>query len=80
MILRSVRKATVNRHWATWAESKRFFAILDRREPPPNAVNRHAVVVGLWWVQRVPDRLRGRYSLSPNALAEVTRSLVGHRW
>jgi hypothetical protein len=28
----------------------------DRRGPPPNARNRQAVVVGLWWTQWVPDR------------------------
>jgi hypothetical protein len=27
----------------------------DRRKPPPNAVNRHAVVVGLWWARWIPD-------------------------
>jgi hypothetical protein len=25
--------------------------VTGRREPPPNAVDRHAVVVGLWWAQ-----------------------------
>jgi hypothetical protein len=29
----------------------RFSEVADRREPPPNAVKRHAVVVGLWWTQ-----------------------------
>jgi hypothetical protein len=56
MIFRSVPKPTVHRHRAPWAESKRVLEITDRREPPLDAVNRHAVVVGLWWAQRVPER------------------------
>jgi hypothetical protein len=56
MIFRSVPKPTVNRHRARWAVSKRFLEDTDPREPPPNAVNRHAVVVALWWAQRVPER------------------------
>src|SRR5215211_2116801 len=56
MIFRSVPKPTVNRHRAPWAESKRFLEVTDLREPPGNAKSRHAVVVGLWWAQRVPER------------------------
>jgi hypothetical protein len=49
MIFRSVRDPTVTRHRARRAVSKRFLEVTARREPPPNAVSRHAVVVGLWW-------------------------------
>ncbi len=56
MIFRFVPKPTVNRHRAPWAESKRFLEVTDRRDPPVNAVGRHAVVVGLWWAKRVPER------------------------
>jgi hypothetical protein len=56
MIFRSVRDPTVNRHRAPWAVSKRFLEGTDNRGPPPNSAGRHAVVVGLGWAQRVPDR------------------------
>ena len=56
MIFRFVPKPTVHRHRALWAESKRVLEGTDRRGPPPNPVGRHAVVVGLWWAQRVPNR------------------------
>ncbi len=48
MIFRSVRNPTVHRHRERWAEPKRFLEVAVRRKPPPNAVNRHAVVVALW--------------------------------
>src|SRR5215212_10818000 len=49
-------KPAVNRHRPPWAESKRLLEAAHRRGPPPNAMDRHAVVVGLWWAQRVPER------------------------
>jgi hypothetical protein len=30
--------------------------VADRREPPPSAVDPHAVVVELWWDELVPER------------------------
>ena len=48
MIFRSVPKPAVRRRGTLWAVTKRFFEVAARRGPPPNAVNRHAVVVGLW--------------------------------
>jgi hypothetical protein len=57
MVFRSVPKPVVHRHKPPWAESKRFLEVTYRREPLPNAVDRHAVVVGLWWTQWVPDHL-----------------------
>jgi hypothetical protein len=63
MIFRSVPDPTIHRHRTPQAESKRFLEVTDIREPPGNAVGRHAVVVQLWWTQRVPDGLLGRYSL-----------------
>jgi hypothetical protein len=47
MIFRSVPDPTVHRHGAPWAVSKRFVEVTDPREPPPNAGNRHGVVVAL---------------------------------
>jgi hypothetical protein len=52
MIFRSVQNPTVHYHRAPWAVSKRFSEIPDRREPPPNAMDRHPVVVALWWAPR----------------------------
>jgi hypothetical protein len=43
--------------------SKRVLEDTDRRGPPPNDVGRHAVVVELWWDQRVPDHVGVIYSL-----------------
>jgi hypothetical protein len=56
MIFRFVLKPAVNRHRPPWAESKRLLEAAHRRGPPPNAMDRHAVVVGSWWAQRVPER------------------------
>lgn len=52
MIFRSVPKRAVHRHLASWAESKRFSEVTDRIEPSANAMDRHAVVVQLWWAPR----------------------------
>jgi hypothetical protein len=57
MIFRFVPKPTVNPRRVPRAESKRFLQVADRRGPPPNAMDRHAEVVELWWAQRVLDRL-----------------------
>ena len=53
MIFRSVPKPAVHRHRVPWAESKPLLEGTGHREPPPNAVGRHADVVGLWWTQQV---------------------------
>jgi hypothetical protein len=51
MIFRSVRNPTVHRHRAPWTESKPVLAAAHRHGPPPNAMDRHAEVVELWWAQ-----------------------------
>jgi hypothetical protein len=52
MIFReSVPKTTAHRHRPPWAESKRLLEAAHRHGPSPNAVDRHAEVVQLWWAQ-----------------------------
>jgi hypothetical protein len=51
MIFRSVRKSAVHCHRTPWTVPKRYLEVTNLREPPPNVVDRHAVVVGLWWTR-----------------------------
>ena len=49
MIFRSVPKPAVHLRRKPRAASRRFLGVAVHRKQPPNAVDRHAVVVRLWW-------------------------------
>ena len=73
MIFRSVPKPAVHRHRSSWAVPKRFLEVTNPREPSPNAVDRHAGVVGLWWTQGVPKREDSERWTSPQREMKAAR-------